>query len=1310
MWAWAGRLVRSDRRSRRRITAFVAWSILAIALYSPAVLADRNFGVRFSTDDNGAITLIGNMLMSCVQGAQNPPATCISTVPGNGTGATGANLNDNNYNMAYVNAVGGTGIFNSSSANFARPSGTTVRWAGLYWSGETVAGTNGAAPPNAAIKNQVRFSTPASGGFQTITASQLDTTAGIGGGASGFNGFADVTTLVQAGGSGTYAVGNVQAATGQNRYAGWALVVVYHDATLPLRDLTVFDGYIEVSTTTISNTVTGFRTPAAGAFSTAVGAVAFDGDLGSTGDAMRLNGVAISDAANPADNFYNSTVSRSGANVTTRNPVFGNTLGFDADLINTSGILPNGATSATVSFVASSGDTYFPDVLTFSTDVFEPDFTSGNGFTKIVSDLNGGSALPGDVVEYTVTVTNTGNDIATAVVMTDAIPANTTYVPGSLSILTGANAGTKTDATGDDQAEFTGTSVRFRLGAGANGSTGGTFAPGGSSSVRFRVQINAGTPANTVISNQATLNYVGATLGVPFTASSDGDPSTPGAQPTTLTTAAPPSATLSLSKIGTPDPVVPGNQLTYTLTVTNSGPSPAANTIVTDATPTNTTFASASAPAGWTITAPAAGSAGTVQFSNASLAVGTYTLTLVVNVNPGAPAPGTISNTATVASPTDVNGDTASTSTNTSPAQNLTISKNGPGSVGQNQDIAYSIAVNNPGPLNASTVTVTDPTPANTTFVSANVPPGWTVTTPAVGGTGTITFANPSLPAGTYTLNLTLHVTAAAAVGSTVTNTATLASPSDSNPTDNVATSAAIVRNPVPTVVKSFTPASVPIAGDSTLSLVITNNAAVALSALALSDPLPTPVVVSPAPAATNTCGGTLSAVAGSATVALTAGTLAAGPGTTCTITVKVRSATAGTFVNTTGNISATQTGTGSGATATLDVAALLTAPVTKSFSPASVGAGGTSVMTIAFTNPNAAAVTGVAFTDNYPSGLTNVPTGLVIAANTCGGTLTAANGGTSTALTGGSIPVAGCNIKINVTAALAGTYVNSTGTITEGNAVDNPGASGTLTTTTLTAPTASKAFAPATVQLGGASQMTITLTNPNAIAISNAAFNDTYPAGIQNAASGVVASNSCGGAVNAPASGTSAAFAGGTIPANASCAIVINVVATAIGAQLNSTGAITSNNAASGASASGTLTVTPLTAPTTTKTFSPSTVDVGGASQMTISIANPNALALTGVAFTDTYPAGLANAAAGVIASNTCGGTVTANTGGTSTALVGGTVPAASTCAIVINVVATAPGSLVNSTGPITSTNGLSGHWRERHVDGQSVGESCRA
>ena len=50
---------------------------------------------------------------------------------------------------------------------------------------------------------------------------------------------------------------------------------------------------------------------------------------------------------------------------------------------------------------------------------------------------------------------------------------------------------------------------------------------------------------------------------------------------------------------------------------------------------------------------------------------------------------------------------------------------------------------------------------------------------------------------------------------------------------------------------------------------------------------------------------------------------------------------------------------------------------------------------------------------------------------------------------------------------------------------------------------------------------------------------------------------------------------------------------------------------------------------------------------QMTIGLTNPNTQPLTGIAFTDTYPSGIANAAAGVVTSNSCGGTVTANANG---------------------------------------------------------------
>ena len=52
------------------------------------------------------------------------------------------------------------------------------------------------------------------------------------------------------------------------------------------------------------------------------------------------------------------------------------------------------------------------------------------------------------------------------------------------------------------------------------------------------------------------------------------------------------------------------------------------------------------------------------------------------------------------------------------------------------------------------------------------------------------------------------------------------------------------------------------------------------------------------------------------------------------------------------------------------------------------------------------------------------------------------------------------------------------------------------------------------------------------------------------------------------------------------------------------------------------------LTPLTVAKQFAPATIAVGGSSTLTISLTNPNAVALQGVAFTDTYPASIANAA----------------------------------------------------------------------------------
>jgi CSLREA domain-containing protein len=113
------------------------------------------------------------------------------------------------------------------------------------------------------------------------------------------------------------------------------------------------------------------------------------------------------------------------------------------------------------------------------------------------------------------------------------------------------------------------------------------------------------------------------------------------------------------------------------------------------------------------------------------------------------------------------------------------------------------------------------------------------------------------------------------------------------------------------------------------------------------------------------------------------------------------------------------------------------------------------------------------------------------------------------------------------------------------------------------------------------------------------------------------------------------------------------------------------------------------LDAPTVSKQFNPTTVAAGSATQLTITLTNPNALAITGVAFTDNYPTGLANAFIPNV-TNTCGGTVTALPDGSSLALNGGSIPANGSCSVSVSVVPDNEGSAVNTlpAGSVTSAN----------------------
>jgi uncharacterized repeat protein (TIGR01451 family) len=132
---------------------------------------------------------------------------------------------------------------------------------------------------------------------------------------------------------------------------------------------------------------------------------------------------------------------------------------------------------------------------------------------------------------------------------------------------------------------------------------------------------------------------------------------------------------------------------------------------------------------------------------------------------------------------------------------------------------------------------------------------------------------------------------------------------------------------------------------------------------------------------------------------------------------------------------------------------------IAKAFSPASVPVGQTSTLTITITNPaaNTVSLTGVGFTDNFPTNV--VVANPLTVNNSCGGTLTDSGGGglgagdTGIMLSGGTVGTTAprtCTISVNVTPTAQGPHVNTINSVTSSNGgTNNTPASATLLTNT---------------------------------------------------------------------------------------------------------------------------------------------------------------------------------------------------------------------------------------------------------------------
>src|SRR4029079_7079204 len=191
--------------------------------------------------------------------------------------------------------------------------------------------------------------------------------------------------------------------------------------------------------------------------------------------------------------------------------------------------------------------------------------------------------------------------------------------------------------------------------------------------------------------------------------------------------------------------------------------------------------------------------------------------------------------------------------------------------------------------------------------------------------------------------------------------------------------------------------------------------------------------------------------------------------------------------------------------------------------------------------------------------------------------------------------------------------------------------------------------------------------------ALTGVAFTDTFPAGLQVAATPGGSATGCGSPAFAPAAGNaSLSFSGGTIAAGGTCTVTVNVTATTSGAKINTTGNVTSTNGGTGNTGTDTLSV--VAPPSIAKAFSPNPISVGGVSTLSFTITNPNAgTALTGVAFTDTFPAGLQVAATPNATTSGCGSpTFAPAAGNTSLSFSGGTIAASGICTVTVDVTAT--------------------------------------
>lgn len=446
----------------------------------------------------GKVLLRGNSVVTC-----DPDADQCQMAKAN----RAKKLDDQDNVDRYVDVDTDRTTFNSSSALVPLSTTAQVVFAGLYWGGDAKE-IERPADPNR--KTVAKIKAPGSSSYVTVTSTS--TGQGVDGSSRPYQGFADVTPLVAAAGSGTYTVADI-ATTLPGGWGGWALVVAYADSAEPVRTLNVFNGFGTLQDgSSLAAVADGFVAPSTGVVAADVGTVVWDGDGSQTGESLTVDGTAVGDAVNPAANVFNSSITTDGKAVSGRLPADANTFGTDVDRVRVPvGGVADKAVSARVR-IASSGDTVHAGPIVFQSPVQAPSLVA----TGTVSTQ---TPKEGATLTYGYTVDNRGLDTARAARLVADVPLHTKYVAGSLTV-GGKTITDKADKDAAAYAKATGPrgQLSVGLGSGATSAAGGTLAVKGRTTVSFKVKVDSGLGSRTEVVGVAQLSSASSANGQRVTA------------------------------------------------------------------------------------------------------------------------------------------------------------------------------------------------------------------------------------------------------------------------------------------------------------------------------------------------------------------------------------------------------------------------------------------------------------------------------------------------------------------------------------------------------------------------------------------------------------------------------------------------------------------------------------------------------------------------------------------------------------------------------------------------------------------------